>query len=160
MIAHALIDPDFAKDQLDRFLRERYQHPNGNLPAYEFNFADATAWMAHFAAEMLAIAVELASHDPVYDDIARRFFEHYLAIVTAINSLDVTGRSPLPRRQVTLCSRHGLAASHSLLRVFRRRHRQRRGTPDRLVDPRGLPTRRARPPAVSPNRGSGARLGS
>jgi hypothetical protein len=171
MIAHALVDPDFAKDQLVRFLRERYQHPNGQLPAYEFNFADVnppvhaaacrrvyemtgrtdrfflarvfhklslnftwwvnradrtgrhlfsggflgldnigvfdrskplpvaghleqadgTAWMAHFAAEMLAIAVELAGHDPVYEDMARKFFEHYLAIVTAINTLDGTG---------------------------------------------------------------------
>ena len=171
MIAHALVDPDFAKDQLLRFLRERYQHPNGQLPAYEFNFADAnppvhaaacrrvyemtgrkdrlflarvfhklalnftwwvnrvdrtgrhlfsggflgldnigvfdrskplpvaghleqadgTAWMAHFAAEMLAIAVELAGHDPAYEDMARKFFEHYLAIVAAINTLDGTG---------------------------------------------------------------------
>jgi hypothetical protein len=47
--------------------------------------------MAHFAAEMLAIAVELAAHDPVYEDMARKFFEHYLAIVTAINTLDGTG---------------------------------------------------------------------
>jgi hypothetical protein len=171
MIAHALVDPDFAKDQLVRFVRERYQHPNGQLPAYEFNFADVnppvhaaacrrvyemtgrtdrfflarvfhkltlnftwwvnradrtgrhlfsggflgldnigvfdrskplpvaghleqadgTAWMAHFAAEMLAIAVELAGHDPVYEDMVRKFFEHYLAIVTAINTLDGTG---------------------------------------------------------------------
>jgi hypothetical protein len=171
MIAHALVDPDFAKDQIVRFLRERYQHPNGQLAAYEFNFADVnppvhagacrriyemtgrtdryflarvfhklalnftwwvnradrtgrhlfsggflgldnigvfdrskplpvaghleqadgTAWMAHFAAEMLAIAVELAGHDPAYEDMARKFFEHYLAIVTAINTLDGTG---------------------------------------------------------------------
>jgi hypothetical protein len=53
--------------------------------------ADGTAWMAHFAAEMLAIAVELAAHDPAYEDMARKFFEHYLAIVTAINTLDGTG---------------------------------------------------------------------
>jgi len=171
MIAHALVDPDFAKDQIVRFLRERYQHPNGQLAAYEFNFADVnppvhagacrriyemtgrtdryflarvfhklalnftwwvnradrtgrhlfsgdflgldnigvfdrskplpvaghleqadgTAWMAHFAAEMLAIAVELAGHDPAYEDMARKFFEHYLAIVTAVNTLDGTG---------------------------------------------------------------------
>ena len=171
MIAHALVDPDFAKDQLVRFLRERYQHPNGQVPAYEFNFADVnppvhaaacrrvyemtgrsdrfflarvfhklalnftwwvnradrtgrhlfsggflgldnigvfdrskplpiaghleqadgTAWMAHFAAEMLAIAVELAVDDPAYEDMVRKFFEHYLAIVTAINTLDGTG---------------------------------------------------------------------
>lgn len=36
----ALIDPAFAKRQLSLFLRERYQHPNGALPAYEWNFND------------------------------------------------------------------------------------------------------------------------
>lgn len=36
----ALIDPDFAKEQLLLLLREWYMHPNGQLPAYEWNFAD------------------------------------------------------------------------------------------------------------------------
>src|SRR5204863_3896528 len=36
----ALVDPDFAKDQLVLFLREWYMHPNGQLPAYEFAFSD------------------------------------------------------------------------------------------------------------------------
>ncbi|MCS6814119.1 MAG: glucosidase, partial [Cyanobacteria bacterium] len=36
----ALIDPDFAKHQLDLITRERYLHPNGQLPAYEWNFGD------------------------------------------------------------------------------------------------------------------------
>ena len=40
---------------------------------------------------MLAIAVELAVDDPAYEDMVRKFFEHYLAIVTAINTLDGTG---------------------------------------------------------------------
>lgn len=40
MIPHGDIDPPFAKDQLLRFLRDWYQHPNGQLPAYEFNFGD------------------------------------------------------------------------------------------------------------------------
>jgi len=36
----AMIDPDFAKKQLDLFTREWYMHPNGQLPAYEWNFGD------------------------------------------------------------------------------------------------------------------------
>jgi hypothetical protein len=36
----ALVDPDFAKDQLVRLLREWYMHPNGQLPAYEWHFED------------------------------------------------------------------------------------------------------------------------
>ncbi len=40
MIPFSDLDAAFAKDQLLRFLRDWYQHPNGQLPAYEFNFAD------------------------------------------------------------------------------------------------------------------------
>jgi hypothetical protein len=39
-IALALVDPDFAKDQLILFLREWYMHPNGQIPAYEWAFGD------------------------------------------------------------------------------------------------------------------------
>jgi hypothetical protein len=171
MIPHGDLDPAFAKHQLLRFLREWYQHPNGQLPAYEFNFgdvnppvhawscrrvyerdgrrdrtflkrafnklalnftwwvnrkdvtgrhlfaggflgldnigvfdrshalptgghleqADGTAWMAHFCAEMLVIALELAMDDPAYVDMASKFFEHYVAITDALNRLDGTG---------------------------------------------------------------------
>ena len=46
----ALIDPDFAKDQLLLLTREWYMHPNGQLPAYEWSFSDVNppvhAWAA------------------------------------------------------------------------------------------------------------------
>jgi hypothetical protein len=46
----ALIDPAFAKSQLDLLTREWYQHPNGQIPAYEWNFSDVNppvfAWAA------------------------------------------------------------------------------------------------------------------
>jgi hypothetical protein len=49
-IALALVDPDFAKEQLILFLREWYMHPNGQLPAYEWAFGDVNppvhAWAA------------------------------------------------------------------------------------------------------------------
>jgi hypothetical protein len=47
--------------------------------------ADGTAWMAFFCSTMLSTALELAREDPVYDDVASKFFEHFIAIVDAIN---------------------------------------------------------------------------
>ncbi len=174
MVPFAIIDPEFAKEQLLLFLREWYMHPNGQIPAYEFalgdvnppvhawaawrvykltgprggrdrrflarvfqklliNFtwwvnrkdvdgrhifaggflgldnigvfdrskplptgghleqADGTAWMAFYCATMLAIALELASEDPAYEDMASKFFEHFVAIADAMNSLGGTG---------------------------------------------------------------------
>lgn len=167
----ALIDPDFAKNQLDLLTREWYMHPNGQIPAYEWNFndvnppvhawatwrvyqidrkmsgradrpflervfqklllyftwwvnredaegknifqggflgldniglfdrsapipnggrleqADGTSWMAMFCLNMLKIALELARENPVYEDIATKFFEHFIYIADAINHI-------------------------------------------------------------------------
>ncbi|MEG4211934.1 MGH1-like glycoside hydrolase domain-containing protein [Microcoleus sp. S13_B4] len=47
--------------------------------------ADGTAWMGMFALNMLAIALELASEDRVYSDMALKFFEHFLYIADAVN---------------------------------------------------------------------------
>ncbi len=174
MIPLAIVDPDFAKEQIVLFLREWYMHPSGQLPAYEWalsdvnppvhawaawrvykmtgapghrdrdflarvfqklllNFtwwvnrkdldgrhlfaggflgldnigvfdrsqplpsgnrleqADGTAWMAFYCATMLSIAIELASGDATYADMASKFFEHFVAIVDAMNSLGGTG---------------------------------------------------------------------
>ncbi len=53
--------------------------------------ADGTAWMAFYCATMLGMALELAREDSVYEDMASKFFEHFVAIVDAINSLGGTG---------------------------------------------------------------------
>ncbi|MCA1581736.1 MAG: glucosidase [Acidobacteria bacterium] len=53
--------------------------------------ADGTAWMAFFCSTMLSIALELASEDPAYEDVASKFFEHFVAITDAMNSLGGTG---------------------------------------------------------------------
>ncbi len=53
--------------------------------------ADGTAWMAFYCATMLSIALELAVEDKTYADIASRFFEHFVAISHAINSLGGSG---------------------------------------------------------------------
>jgi len=174
MIPFARMDKQFAKEQLILFLREWYMHPNGQLPAYEFAFADVnppvhawsawrvykltgprgqrdvtflqrvfhkllinfswwvnrkdpdgnnlfsggflgldnigvfdrnkplptgqyleqadgTAWMAFYCVTMLSMTLELAMHDPAYEDMASKFFEHFVAIADAINSLGGTG---------------------------------------------------------------------
>jgi Glycosyl hydrolase family 63 C-terminal domain len=53
--------------------------------------ADGTAWMAFYSATMLAIALELARENPVYEDVASKFFEHFVAIADAMNRLGGTG---------------------------------------------------------------------
>lgn len=174
MVPFARLDPVFAKQQLSVLLREWYMHPNGQLPAYEWEFgdvnppvhawaawrvykiadargfrdraflestfqklllnftwwvnrkdergqnlfsggflgldnigvfdrsrplpggghlhqADGTAWMGFYCVTMLAMALELARENPVYQDMASKFFEHFIAIADAINHLDGTG---------------------------------------------------------------------
>lgn len=174
MLPFTHIDPTFAKRQLVLLLREWYMHPNGQIPAYEFEFddvnppvhawaclqvyqatkrdgtgdihflarvfqkllinftwwvnrkdimgknlfaggflgldnigifdrsrplpagehleqADGTAWMAFYCLTMLAMAMELARHDAAYEDVASKFFEHFIAIADAMNTLDGSG---------------------------------------------------------------------
>jgi hypothetical protein len=51
-LALSVVDPDFAKQQLDLMLTELYLHPNGQIPAYEWNFSDVNppvhAWATLF----------------------------------------------------------------------------------------------------------------
>jgi len=61
--------------------------PNGG----HLEQADGTAWMAFYCASMLAIAFDLAIADATYADIASKFFEHYVRIAHAMNTLDGTG---------------------------------------------------------------------
>jgi hypothetical protein len=172
-----LVDPDFAKRQLELVTREWYMHPNGQLPAYEWSFgdvnppvpawavwrvykidakqqgrpdrnflegvfhklllnftwwvnrkdedgrnvfqggflgmdnvsvfdrsqdlptgghldqSDGTAWMGSFCLSMLKIALELAREEPVYQDIATKFFEHFLRIANAMTHRGEHGHS-------------------------------------------------------------------
>jgi mannosylglycerate hydrolase MGH1-like protein len=53
--------------------------------------ADGTAWMAFFCSTMLSIALELARENDSYEDIASKFFEHFVAITDAMNNLGGTG---------------------------------------------------------------------
>jgi hypothetical protein len=53
--------------------------------------ADGTAWMGMYCLNMLAIALELASEDRVYEDVATKFFEHFLYIAGALNDIGGSG---------------------------------------------------------------------
>jgi len=172
MLPLAIIDSDFTKSQLELMLRNDYLHPNGQIPAYEWNFgdvnppvhayatlqiyqmdkarnhgkgdieflkyafakllvnftwwvnrkdrfgknvfeggflgldnigvfdrsaplptggyleqADGTAWMVFFSQQMLQIAIELAIHDPLYEEFVSKFFEHTMWIGGAMDRL-------------------------------------------------------------------------
>lgn len=170
-VPFSLIDSGFAKHQLRLLTKEWYIHPNGQLPAYEWDFsdvnppvhawatfrvfkidekinghpdipflesvfqklllnftwwvnrkdrndnnifgggflgldnigafdrnmqfkngeyleqADGTSWMAMFALNMMRIAMELALYNQVYEDMAIKFFEHYLYIAQAMETI-------------------------------------------------------------------------
>lgn len=59
------------------------------LPTGGFlNQADGTSWMAMYCLNLLRISLELAVHDHVYEDIATKFFEHFLSIAGAINGIE------------------------------------------------------------------------
>jgi Glycosyl hydrolase family 63 C-terminal domain len=65
---------------------------SGPLPSGGYlQQADGTAWMAFYCLTMLSIALELAQSNPVYEDMASKFFEHFIAICDAMNSLGGTG---------------------------------------------------------------------
>jgi hypothetical protein len=55
--------------------------------------ADATAWMGFYCVEMMKIALELSEADPVYQDTATKFFEHFQRIAQAMNNIGGEGNS-------------------------------------------------------------------
>jgi hypothetical protein len=57
--------------------------PNGGV----LEQADGSAWMATYCLTMLTIALELSIENPSYEDIASKFFEHFVAIADAMNTL-------------------------------------------------------------------------
>ena len=73
-------------DNIGVFDRSRPLPTGGHLEQ-----ADGTAWMAFYCGTMLSMALELAREDPAYEDIATKFFEHFIAITDAMNTLGGTG---------------------------------------------------------------------
>ncbi len=73
-------------DNIGVFDRSKPMPAGGHLEQ-----ADGTAWMAFYCTTMLSMAMELASEDPSYEDVASKFFEHFIAIADAINTLGGSG---------------------------------------------------------------------
>jgi hypothetical protein len=73
-------------DNIGVFDRSKSLGPGNSLEQ-----ADGTAWMASYCLIMLNMATELALSDPVYEDIASKFFEHFVSITSAINTQCGTG---------------------------------------------------------------------
>jgi hypothetical protein len=73
-------------DNIGVFDRSRPLPTGGHLEQ-----ADGTAWMAFYCGTMLSIALELAREDAAYEDMATKFFEHFIAITDAMNALGGTG---------------------------------------------------------------------
>ena len=59
----------------------------------ELEQSDGTAWMAVYSINMLGIALELAAENPVYEDVAVKFFEHFMSIAQAMSSVGSDGAS-------------------------------------------------------------------
>jgi hypothetical protein len=61
---------------------------SSQLPTGGFiNQSDGTSWMAMYALNLMRIALELAEYNHVYEDIASKFFEHFLGIAQAMSSM-------------------------------------------------------------------------
>ncbi len=69
-------------DNIGVFDRSRELPAGGHLEQ-----SDATSWMAKYCLNLLAIAIELAKENPSYEDIASKFFEHFLRIAKAMNQV-------------------------------------------------------------------------
>ena len=69
-------------DNIGVFDRSRPLPTGGHLEQ-----ADGTAWMAFFCATMLSMSLELAKTDPSYEDMASKFFEHFVHITDAMNAM-------------------------------------------------------------------------
>ena len=76
----SLVDVDFAKEQIELLLKTRYQHPNGQIPAYEWNFSDVnppvTPWAALFVYEREAAIRGAGDHEflaRVFDRLITNF---------------------------------------------------------------------------------------
>ena len=93
-LALGLVDPDFAKDQLALTLKERYLHPNGQMPAYEWNFGDVNP-PVHAWATVFLYQLDRAKHEGQGDRrwLAYQFNKLTLNFSWWVNRKDRSGRN-------------------------------------------------------------------
>jgi hypothetical protein len=93
VLALTLVDPDFGKGQLKMMLRERYMHPNGQIPAYEWNFGDVNP-PVHAWSTMFTYLLEKVKHGTGDREWLKSCFQKLLLNFTWwVNRKDRTGRN-------------------------------------------------------------------
>lgn len=92
-IALTAVDPDFARDQLDLMLRESYMHPSGQIPAYEWNFADVNPPVHAWATLFLHRVGLTLGQPPDYEFLKRAFNKLTLNFSWWVNRKDRFGRN-------------------------------------------------------------------
>jgi hypothetical protein len=93
VIALTLVDPDFGKQQLKLMLRERYMHPNGQIPAYEWNFGDVNP-PVHAWSTIFTYALEKGQKGEGDKDWLKSCFQKLLLNFTWwVNRKDRSGRN-------------------------------------------------------------------
>ena len=93
MIPFAMIDPEYAKKQLLLFTREWYMHPNGQLPAYEWNFNDVNPPVHAWAALRVFNIEKKMYGNADYDFLERVFQKLLLNFTWWVNRKDADGRN-------------------------------------------------------------------
>jgi len=89
-LALTMVDPDFGKEQLDLMLQSRYLHPNGQLPAYEWNFGDVNP-PVHAWATIFTYRLEKAQGKADVEWLERSFFKLLLNFTWWVNRKDRSG---------------------------------------------------------------------
>ena len=92
-IALAMVDVDFAKQQLDLMLKESYQHPSGQIPAYEWNFGDVNPPVHAWATWFVYNHEKLDTGEGDFAFLARSFQKLLLNFTWWVNRKDPTGRN-------------------------------------------------------------------
>jgi hypothetical protein len=89
----ALVDPEFAKNQLLLLLQDRYQHPNGEIPAYEWAFGDANPPVMAFAALRVNLLAKRQTGKDDYQFLDRAFHKLLLDFTWWVNRKDAEGNN-------------------------------------------------------------------
>jgi len=121
----SIVDPEFAKEQMELMLRGAYLHPNGQIPAYEWNFSDVNP-PVHAFATLFLHRTEQAMRGEVDVDFLRATF----------NKL-VPGGSTARTGSARTCSRAASSASTTSACSTAARRCRPAGTSNRLTAPRG-----------------------
>ncbi len=88
-----MVDPDFAKEQLELMLRGVYLHPNGQMPAYEWNFSDVNPPVHAFATLFLIRTTQALSGDTDVDFLKKTFMKLLLNFNWWVNRKDRFGKN-------------------------------------------------------------------